>query len=137
MPSSPSNRLRALLGLMPFSEALGVDLEIADPGTVVGTLVWSAERCTSDGVLHGGALMSLADTVGAICAYLNLPEGTATSTIESTTNFFRGVRSGMVRVRAKPLHVGNRTIVVQTDLQDDQDRSVALVISTQVVLQRV
>ena len=79
---------------MPFSEALGVDLEIADPGTVVGTLVWSAERCTSDGVLHGGALMSLADTVGAICAYLNLPEGTATSTIESTTNFFRGCAQG-------------------------------------------
>ncbi len=78
--------------------------------------------------------MTLADTVGAICAYLNLPDGATTSTIESKTNFFRGVRSGLVRASAKPLHIGNRTIVVQTDLLDDQDRSVALVIQTQAVL---
>jgi 1,4-dihydroxy-2-naphthoyl-CoA hydrolase len=103
---------------------------------VVGTLAWSAERCTSEGILHGGAIMTLGDTVGAVCAYLNLPEGAATSTIESKTNFFRGVRSGFVRAMAKPLHVGNRTIVVQTDVLDDQDRSVALVIQTQAVLQR-
>jgi 1,4-dihydroxy-2-naphthoyl-CoA hydrolase len=120
---------------MPFSEGLGVDLESADPSMVVGTLAWSAERCTSDGVLHGGAIMALADTVGAICAFLNLPEGASTSTIESKTNFFRGVRSGLVRAIAKPLHVGKRTIVAQTDLLDDQDRSVALVIQTQAVLQ--
>ena len=136
MPSLPSNRLRALLGLMPFSEGLGVDLESAGADSVVGTLAWSPERCTSGGILHGGALMGLADTVGAICAYLNLPEGTTTSTIESKTNFFRGVRSGLVRATAKPLHVGNRTIVVQTDLADDQARSVALVIQTQAVLQQ-
>lgn len=68
MPSSSSQRLRALLGLMPFSEGLGVNLEIADPSRVVGTLAWSAERCTGDGILHGGAIMALADTVGAVCA---------------------------------------------------------------------
>jgi 1,4-dihydroxy-2-naphthoyl-CoA hydrolase len=90
MPNLSSHRLRALLGLMPFSEALGVDLETAEPATVVGSLAWSAERCTSDGILHGGALMTLADTVGALCAYLNLPERATTSTIESKTNFFRG-----------------------------------------------
>jgi 1,4-dihydroxy-2-naphthoyl-CoA hydrolase len=136
MPDVPPNQLRALLGLMPFSEGLGVDLESADPSTVAGTLAWSADRCTSDGVLHGGAIMALADTVGAICAYLNLPEGASTSTIESKTNFFRGVRSGLVRATAKPLHIGRRTIVVQTDVRDDQDRSVALVIQTQAVLQQ-
>lgn len=135
MPNSSPDRLRALVGLMPFSEGLGVDRETADPSTVVGTLAWSAERCTSDGILHGGAIMALADTVGALCAYLNLPEGASTSTIESKTNFFRGVRSGLVRAVAKPLHIGKRTIVVQTDLLDDQDRSVALVIQTQASLQ--
>jgi 1,4-dihydroxy-2-naphthoyl-CoA hydrolase len=136
MSSLPSSQLTELLGLMPFSEGLGVKLEIADPSTVAGTLAWSAGRCTSDGLLHGGAIMALADTVGAICAYLNLPEGATTSTIESKTNFFRGVRSGFVRAIAKPVHVGNRTIVVQTDLIDEQDRSVALVIQTQAVLPR-
>jgi 1,4-dihydroxy-2-naphthoyl-CoA hydrolase len=136
MSSLPSSQLTELLGLMPFSEGLGVKLEIADPSTVAGTLAWSAGRCTSDGLLHGGAIMALADTVGAICAYLNLPEGATTSTIESKTNFFRGVRSGFVRAIAKPVHVGNRTIVVQTDVFDEQDRSVALVIQTQAVLLR-
>ncbi|MBF6557827.1 MAG: PaaI family thioesterase [Acidimicrobiales bacterium] len=136
MSSLSSSQLTELLGLMPFSEGLGVKLENADPSTVAGTLAWSAERCTSDGILHGGAIMALADSVGAICAYLNLPEGATTSTIESKTNFFRGVRSGFVRATAKPVHIGNRTIVVQTDLLDEEDRSVALVIQTQAVLGR-
>jgi len=136
MPNLPPHQLTELLHLMPFSVGLGVELEIAEPSTVAGTLAWSVERCTSDGILHGGAIMALADTVGAICAYLNLPEGATTSTIESKTNFFRGVRSGFVRAMAKPVHIGNRTIVVQTELLDDQDRSVALVIQTQAVLQR-
>ena len=95
-----------LLGLMPFSQGIDVKLEGADPSAVTGTLAWSAGRCTSGGILHGGAIMSLADSVGAICAYLNLPEGATTSTIESKTNFFRGVRSGFVRATAKPLHIG-------------------------------
>jgi 1,4-dihydroxy-2-naphthoyl-CoA hydrolase len=135
MPDLPADRLHALLGLMPFSESLGVELESADPSTVVGTLAWSAERCTSGGI-HGGAIMALADTVGALCAYLNLPEGATTSTIESKTNFLRGVRSGVVRARATPVHVGGRTIVVQTAILDDQGRSVALVTQTQAVLPR-
>src|ERR1700722_1282402 len=108
MPNLSSHRLRALLRLMPFSEALGVNLKTAEPTTVVGSLAWSAERCTSDGILHGGALMTLADTVGALCEYLNLPEGATTSTIESKTNFFRGVRSGVVRAIAEPVHIGKR-----------------------------
>jgi 1,4-dihydroxy-2-naphthoyl-CoA hydrolase len=134
MPNSSSQRLGALLGLMPFSEGLGVNLEIADANSVVGTLAWSADLCTTGGSLHGGAIMALADTVGAICAYLNLPDGANTATVESKTNFFRGVRSGLVRAIAKPVHIGSRTIVVQTDLLDDQDRSVALAIQTQAVL---
>jgi 1,4-dihydroxy-2-naphthoyl-CoA hydrolase len=134
MSDASSHRLRTLIGLMPFSEELGIALERADAGDVVGTLAWSAERCTTGGMLHGGVLMALADTVGAICAYLNLPEGASTATIESKTNFLRGVRSGVVRASARPVHVGSRTIVVQTDVADDQDRPVALVVQTQAVL---
>ncbi|MGH9063364.1 MAG: PaaI family thioesterase [Acidimicrobiales bacterium] len=123
-----------LVAAMPFSAALGVELEAASPEEVRGWLAWAPERCTSGGVLHGGAIMALADSVGGICAYLNLPEGAGTSTIESKSNFFRGVRGGHVRATARPLHVGRTTIVVQSDLRDDEDRRVALVIQTQAVL---
>lgn len=91
------------------------------------------ELCTAGGVLHGGILMTLADTCGAACAFLNLPEGAGTSTIESKTNFLRGVRSGTVRAASRPVHVGRTTIVVETDLRDG-DRLVAKVIQTQAVL---
>ena len=84
--------------------------------------------------MHGGALMALADSVGALCAVLNLPEGASTSTIESKTNFFRGVRAGYVTAVATPLHVGRTTIVVETDLFDDDGRRVARVTQTQAVL---
>jgi len=78
--------------------------------------------------------MSLADSMGALCAFLNLPPGAGTSTIESKTNFFRAVRSGTVEAVARPLHVGRTTVVVQTDLLDDQGRRVAQVTQTQAVL---
>jgi uncharacterized protein (TIGR00369 family) len=76
-----------LLATMPFAEGMGIVVTRADPDRVEGTLGWSAERCTSGGVLHGGAVMTLADSLGGICAFLNLPEGAGTSTIESKTNF--------------------------------------------------
>jgi uncharacterized protein (TIGR00369 family) len=78
--------------------------------------------------------MTLADTLGAICAFLNLPPGAATSTIESKTNFFAAVRSGHVEGVTHPLHVGRRTIVVQTDVRDATGRRVAQVTQTQAVL---
>jgi 1,4-dihydroxy-2-naphthoyl-CoA hydrolase len=120
---------------MPFGALLGVEVDEASPGEVRGGLQWAAERCTAGGVLHGGALMGLADSLGGLCAYLNLPEGaTGTATVESKTNFFRGVREGRVTGVAKPLHVGRTFIVVQTDLRDDQGRHVAQVTQTQAVL---
>ena len=124
----------ALLASMSFSVACGVRLEAASPELVSGRLEWAPERCTAGGVLHGGALMTLADSVGAVCAFLNLPPGAGTSTIESKTNFFRAVRSGHVTAAARPVHVGRTTIVVQTDLRDADDRRVALVLQTQAVL---
>ena len=95
---------------------------------------WAAELCTVDGVLHGGALMAFADTLGAVCAFLNLPEGTTTTTVESKTNFFRAVRGGRVLGIAQPLHAGRRFIVAQTDLLDDEERLVAQTTQTQAVL---
>lgn len=85
-------------------------------------------------MMHGGAAMTLADTTGAVCAFLNLPAGASTSTITSSTNFFRAVRDGEVRATTRPLHAGRTTIVVQTELRDTNDKLVALVTKTQAVL---
>ncbi len=123
-----------LVALMPFAGELGVRVHAADAGEVRGTLDWRADLCTAGGVLHGGALMAFADSLGAICAFLNLPEGTTTATLESKTNFFRAVRDRHVDGTARPLHVGPSSIVVQTDLADADGKPVALVIQTQAVL---
>jgi uncharacterized protein (TIGR00369 family) len=119
---------------MPFSVTCGIELDAASPESVMGHLAWAPELCTGGGVLHGGALMALADSLGALCAFLNLPAGAGTATIESKTNFFRAVRDGQVIAVARPLHVGRTTIVVQTDIRDDGGRRVAQVTQTQAVL---
>src|SRR5438046_5718970 len=129
----PAPDPQTLVAAMPFAVALGVEVTAATAEEVRGRLTWSAERCTSAGILHGGVIMSLADTLGAICAFLNLPPGAGTSTIESKTNFFAAVRSGHVEAVTHPLHVGRRTIVVQTDVRDATGRRVALVTQTQAV----
>jgi 1,4-dihydroxy-2-naphthoyl-CoA hydrolase len=123
-----------LLATIPFSVALGMTLDEVTPQLVRGSLPWSPERCTTSGVMHGGAVMSLADTVGAVCALLNLPAGAGTATVQSATNFFRGVRDGTLHATARPLHVGRSFIVVRTDLTDDQDRPVGQTTQTQAVL---
>ncbi|HEX5495137.1 MAG TPA: PaaI family thioesterase [Mycobacteriales bacterium] len=138
MDASPESPDPAeLLAMMPFAAALGVELVLAGATEVVGVLAWTPGRCTAGGVLHGGAIMALADSVGGVCAFLNLPAGAGTSTIGSTTNFFRAVRGGLLRAVARPLHTGGRTIVVQTDLTGEHDGRavrVAQVTQTQAVL---
>ena len=127
----------ALDQAMPFGAVLGLELDEASPAEVRGGLAWAPERCTAGGVLHGGALMGLADSLGGFCAFLNLPEGaTGTATVESKTNFFRAVRGGRVSAVSRPLHIGRTFIVVQTDLHDDDGRHVAQVTQTQAVLGR-
>jgi uncharacterized protein (TIGR00369 family) len=126
--------LQALQDAMPFANLLGVELTAAAPEEVRATLAWAEERCTTGGVLHGGALMGLADSLGGVCAFLNLPEGAATTTIESKTNFLRGVSEGHVEGVARPLHVGRKFIVVETDLFDSRTKRVARVTQTQAVL---
>ena len=130
----PAMDTAQLVATMPFAVAVGITIDAASKDEVRGRLPWTPDRCTTAGLMHGGAVMTLADSVGAVCAFFNLPEGASTSTISSATNFFRGVRDGEVRATSRPLHVGRTTIVVQTELRDANDKPVALVTQTQAVL---
>ncbi len=129
-----SENTDTLIAAMPFAASLGIELLAASKDEVRGRMAWAAERCTVAGVLHGGALMSFGDSLGTICAFLNVPAGATTSTIESKTNFFRAVRDGHVEGVARPLHVGRTVIVAQTDIHDAQGRRVAQMTQTQAVI---
>ena len=124
----------SLIDAMPFARFLGIEVTAAEREEVHARLAWADHLRTSGGVLHGGVVMAVADTSGALCAVLNLPEGATTSTIESKTNFFRAVREGHIDAVSKPLHVGRSTIVVQTDVFDAAGKRVAQVTQTQAVL---
>jgi 1,4-dihydroxy-2-naphthoyl-CoA hydrolase len=119
---------------MPFTAALGIGVVSASPDEVVASAGWAEDRTTSGGLIHGGYLMAVADSVGALLAVLNLPAGATTATIESKTNFVRAVRSGVVTARATPVHVGSRTIVVQTDMTRDDGELVSRTTQTQAVI---
>jgi uncharacterized protein (TIGR00369 family) len=124
-----------LAASMPFFQLIGAELVAATPDEVTARLAWDESRCTAGGVMHGGALMALADSAGAVCAFLNLPDGASTTaTIESKTNFFGAVRDGFAQARSRPLHRGRTTIVIETDLHDDAGRHVGRVTQTQAVL---
>jgi uncharacterized protein (TIGR00369 family) len=119
---------------MPFCQLLGIRGLEQSAQQVRAQLEWSSERCTTGGLMHGGALMALADSAGAVCAFLNLPEGAVgTSTIESKTNFLRGVREGVVVATSRVLHRGRTVVVVETELSQGDDRLVGKVTQTQAV----
>src|SRR5438270_12057480 len=127
--------LDAIRDMIPFAAELGIELLEARPELVRGRLEWTPRRTTTADVMHGGAIMALADTCGGVCAFLNLPEGAGgTATIESKTNFLRAVRAGSVHATAKPLHAGRTIIVIETDLRDDDGRLVGRTTQTQAVL---
>jgi 1,4-dihydroxy-2-naphthoyl-CoA hydrolase len=131
----PPGLLEGMAGAMPFSRLIGVVFTHVATDEVRARLDWSPERCTSGGLLHGGALMALADSAGAACAFVHLPaQAEGTTTVESKTNFIRGVRQGFVEATARPLHVGRTVIVVETDLRDERERLVARVVQSQLVL---
>jgi len=120
---------------MPLTGLLGIEGLQTDAAEVRARLAWREELCTAGGVMHGGALMALADTTGGLCAYLNLPDGaTATATIQSSTTFLRPVRDRHVEAISRALNVGRNVIVVETELQDADGRAVARVIQSQAVL---
>lgn len=123
-----------ILELMPFAAHLGVRFEEVTPDRVVAAQQWAAEHCTVGGALHGGALTSLADTAAGVLAFLNVPAGGTTSTVELKVNFFRAARSGTVRATSRLLHKGGMFVVVQTDVTDDRAQLVAQCTQTQAVL---
>jgi 1,4-dihydroxy-2-naphthoyl-CoA hydrolase len=125
--------LAALAALMPFTDGMGVRLQKASADEVAAELAWSPRLCTAGGVMHGGALMSLADSAGALVAFLGLAEGQSTATITSTTQLFRPVTGGTVRAVAVPVHRGRTTVTVQTRVHDEQDRLVAQTTQIQAV----
>ncbi len=121
-----------------FFETLGIQVIEATPQRVVAEMAVRPELTTVGGRLHGGAIMSLADSVGAYGAYLALPKDAAgTTTIESKTNFFAGASTGVVRAEAVPLHVGGRTSVWQTRITNDAGRLVSQTVQTQLVLSKL
>lgn len=136
MSSEAATATQLLHGTMSLTRTLGMQGVEASPERVVIDLDWSDDLLTSGGLLHGGAIMALADSAGGACAYFNLPDGAVgTSTIESKTNFLGGVTEGQtVRATAQPLHVGRSTIVVETELRVGP-KLVAKVTQTQTVLQ--
>jgi 1,4-dihydroxy-2-naphthoyl-CoA hydrolase len=117
---------------MPLFALLGVELLQATPELVASRLEYRPELCTAGGLLHGGALMALADGCGGVCAFLNLPDGAiGTATIESKTNFLRGVREGAVTAGTRPLHAGRTTIVIETEIVRADGALAAKVTQTQ------
>ena len=123
-----------LLATMPYAVQTGVVITSASKEAVVGHLDWAAERCTIGGLVHGGALMTLADSLGAVAAFLHLPEGASTSTVSSNTSLMRGVREGRVTGTSQVVTAGRRFITVRTDLVDDAGKPVSTTTQVQAVL---
>ena len=123
------------LPALPFADLLGIRIVDSSPDKVTGELLVRDDLCTIPAVLHGGAAMALADTLGAIATVLNLPPGAGTTTIESKTNFLAPAPAGStVRGECTPVHRGKRTMVWQTRVSTAEGRLIALVTQTQLVL---
>lgn len=123
-----------LLRQAPFAATVGVEFGRLEPGEVTACLAWAPERCTVAGVLHGGALVTLADAVAGVCAYLNLPPGAQTATVSMAVSLLRAVTSGTVQATARPLHLGLSFSVIQTELRDGDGCLTGHVVQTQAVL---
>lgn len=119
---------------MPLAAHLGFEGLENGRQAVVLRGGWAPEHCTAAGALHGGYLMALADTAAATLAFLNIPAGATTATIEAKTNFLAAVRQGSVTARAELVHAGRRTIVIQVDVTDDGGRLVSRTLQTQAVI---
>lgn len=120
---------------MPFAALLGVEFVSAAADRIVARMTVRDDLCTRPAVLHGGAVMAFADTLGAVGTIVNLPAGAATTTIESKTNFIAPAPAGTHVVgEATPIHRGRRTMVWQTRVTNAEGRLVALVTQTQLVL---
>ena len=122
---------------LPFAKLMGVEVVSITPELVIGELKVREELCTRPNVLHGGAYMAFADTIGAIATVANLKEGESTTTIESKTNFFAAIPLGdTARAECTPLHRGRTTMVWQTKITRGDGRLAAIVMQTQMVMTR-
>jgi len=120
---------------LPFAELLGIEFISASPDKIVAEMIVREDLCTRPAVLHGGAILAFADTLGATGTIVNLPEGAGTTTIESKTNFVAPAPAGTrVIGEAIPIHRGRRTMIWQTRVLTPEGRLVALVTQTQLVL---
>ena len=131
---TPLEKINAIR--LPFAELKGVMFIEAAEDRVVARMLVRADLCTLGHTIHGGAIMALADTVGAAATVINLPEGSkGTTTLESKTNFVGGAKEGeTVLATATPVHRGRLTQVWQTRVETEAGKPVALVIQTQMVL---
>jgi 1,4-dihydroxy-2-naphthoyl-CoA hydrolase len=131
---TPLEKIQSLK--MPFAELMGVTFVEAEKDRVVARMLVGPDLCTLNHTIHGGAVMALADSVGAAATVINLPEDAkGTTTIESKTNFIGGAREGTaVIATAVPVHRGRRTQVWQTRLETEDRKLVAIVTQTQMVL---
>jgi 1,4-dihydroxy-2-naphthoyl-CoA hydrolase len=131
---TPLEKIRSMT--MPFAELKGVTFTEAERDRVVARMLVRPDLCTLNHAAHGGALMALADSVGAAATFINLPEDArGTTTIESKTNFIGGAREGATLIAtATPVHRGRRTQVWQTRLETEDGKLVAVVTQTQMVL---
>jgi len=120
-------------GLLP--DLMGIEFTDVTPDKVVARLAVRKDLCTIGDNLHGGAIMAFADTLGAVAAIMNLPQGARTTTIESKTNFIGGAPMGTrVIGESVPVHKGRTTVVCQTTIRSESGKLVALVTQTQLVI---
>ena len=121
----------------PFSDFIGMKVTVVSPEKVTADLVVREELTNRNGVMHGGAVMALADNLGGTAAVANLPEGFITSTIESKTNFFAGIALGdTAHAECTPLHRGRTTSVWQTRITRGDGKLAAIVTQTQIVMKK-
>jgi 1,4-dihydroxy-2-naphthoyl-CoA hydrolase len=121
--------------IMPFAKLMGIKILAAEPENVIAELLAREDLCTARSILHGGAIMAFADSVGAVATVLNLPTGAWTTTIESKTNFVAAVKVGeMARAECSPVHIGRTTMIWQTRILRPDGKLAAIVTQTQMVL---
>jgi 1,4-dihydroxy-2-naphthoyl-CoA hydrolase len=121
---------------LPFATLLGIHFTSATPQCVTAELLVRDDMCTRPAILHGGAIMAFADTLGAAATILNLPPNTSTTTIESKTNFLAPAPVGTTILgETTPVHRGRRTMVWQTRITNQAGRTLALVTQTQLVIE--
>ena len=118
----------------PFAKMMGVTMTLVPKERIEGELVVTPDHCTIPATLHGGAIMAMADNMGGIGAFLNMPAGSITSTVESKTNFLRAIPSGQkTKAVTTPVHLGRTLQVWKTELFREDGKLAAIVTQTQMI----